>query len=104
MNLTCIAFGILFFLTGILFAHGKLHTHTDAWKRMPKEERDNIDILPLCGNIGGMISLSGLLFLTAGFCKPFLDHCFVISMILWMVLGFFDVWYIQKDNRYQKEN
>ena len=44
MNLTCIAFGTLFFLTGILFAHGKLHTRTDAWKRMPKEEQEKIEL------------------------------------------------------------
>ena len=52
MNFTCIFFGILFTITGFLFACGKGYIHLSAWKHMPQEEKDKIKIIPLCRNIG----------------------------------------------------
>ena len=101
MNVTCIFFGILFLITGILFAAGKLHTHITAWKNMSEEEKGRIRIIPLCINIGGFIALSGLLFLINGFWQGFRDHLFVISMVLWMILAGMDVFFIEKKHWYE---
>lgn len=66
MNYTCIFFGCLFIAMGLIFALGKWHIHLKAWKNMPQKEKDKIDILPLCRNIGDVIMLNGILFLTKG--------------------------------------
>ena len=94
MDYTGIFFGVLFTLAGILFACGKGHIHLSAWKNMPQEEKDSIDIIPLCRNIGEVIALSGILFLMKGLWSDFTNHRFVAAG--------FDVWYISKSNRYLK--
>lgn len=102
MNLTCIIFGIFFFIGGILFACGKVHIHTSAWKSMPPKEKEKIKIKPLCLNIGEVIALSGIIFLMKGLLPGFSEHWFIWSMIAWFVIAGFDVWYIGKSNRYRK--
>ena len=101
MNVTCIMFGTLFLITGILFAIGKLHKHITAWKNMPSDEKSRIKIIPLCMNIGSMISLSGVIFLINGFWQGFRDHLFVISMIVWLVLAGVDLFFIEKKHWYE---
>lgn len=96
MNMTCIFFGIIFTIAGILFSFGKLHIHLSAWKRMQPEEKEKINIKGLCRNIGGMITLCGLLFLLGSV----FTAVFTYSMIVWLVLAGLDVWYISKSNRY----
>lgn len=102
MNLSCVLFGLLFLGTGALFAAGKLHVHMSFWKRMDEAEREAVDIVPLCKNIGGMIALSGGIFLLGGLSRGFLSHGFVWAMIAWMVLSGIDVWHIGKSGAYQK--
>ena len=101
MNFTCIMFGIIFLITGILFAAGKLHKHITAWKNMPGDEKRRIRILPLCRNIGMVISLSGVIFLINGFWQGFRDHLFVISMIAWLLLAGVDLFFIEKKHWYE---
>lgn len=100
MDFTCIFFGVVFIMTGILFAFGKCHIYLSAWKNMPQQEKENIRIGPLCRNIGGIIALSGIIFLSKGLFPAFENRCFVAAMILWLILAGFDVWYINKSNRY----
>lgn len=102
MEPSCILFGILFLGAGILFALGKIHTHIAAWKQMSEMEREAIDIIPLCRNIGGMIALCGLIFLLSGISSAVLEHAFVWLMILWLLAAGFDVYYIGRDGRYKK--
>lgn len=102
MDYTGIFFGVLFTLAGILFACGKGHIHLSAWKNMTQEEKDSIDILPLCRNIGEVIALSGILFLMKGLWSDFTNHRFVAAMIAWLIVAGFDAWYISKSNRYLK--
>lgn len=71
-----------------------------AWRQMSEAEKNAVDIVPLCRNIGGMIMLCGLIFLAAGVSEGFLRHAFVWAMIVWMLLSGFDVWYIEKSGRY----
>ena len=101
MNLTCIFFGIMFLITGILFANGKIHKYITAWKNMPEEEKRKIRIRPLCRNIGGIIALSGIIFLINGFWQGFRDHLFVISMIIWMILSGIDLFLIERKHLYE---
>ena len=101
MNVTCITFGIIFLISGILFAAGKLHRHLTAWKNMPSEEKCRIRILPLCRNIGSMIALSGVIFLLNGFWQGFRDRLFVLSMIAWLVLAGVDVFLIERKHWYE---
>ena len=101
MNLTCILFGLAFVTTGLLFAAGLLHGHISAWKHMPEEEKRRVRILPLCRNIGWVISLSGVIFLLGGLWPGFLTHGFVGAMVAWLVAAGLDLLYIEKSHRYE---
>ena len=103
MNLTCILFGIIFMIAGFMFACGKGHIYFSSWKNISQEEKEKIKIAPLCRNIGEVIALSGLIFLLKGLCPRFEDHWFVIAMIVWFIVAGFDLWYIEKSNRYYKK-
>lgn len=100
MDFTCLFFGVLFSVSGILFALEKGHVHLAAWKRMPPEEKEKINIRPLCRNIGAMILLSGVIFLLKGLWPEFKNRWFVFVMITWLILAGLDSWYITKSNRY----
>ncbi|OMK23907.1 hypothetical protein BER30_003640 [Clostridioides difficile] len=71
MDFTCIFFGILFTLAGFWLAFGKGYRHLSLWKNMPQEEKDKINIVPLCRNVGEMIALNGIIFLMKGFLPGF---------------------------------
>lgn len=103
MNFTCIFFGILFCVAGIVFFCGKGHIHLSVWKYMPREEKERIKIMPLCHNIGAIIALSGIIFLLSGLWSEFSEHWFLWTMIIWLVAAGFDVWYIGKSNRYRNK-
>lgn len=102
MNGICIFFGVLFLVTGLVFACGKGHCHLRAWKQMPPDEKETIDILPLCRNIGGMIALSAIPFLIRGLFIENTSLLFVCLMGGWLILAGCDVHYINKHKRYQK--
>ncbi len=99
-NITCVIFGILFFIAGVLFGLGKIHPRLAAWKATPQEDKDKINIVPLCHNIGSVISLSGVLFFLRGIIAGLAGTPFTIIMLLWMVLAGADVYYIYKSGRY----
>ena len=103
MEFTCIFFGILFTLAGLVFASGKGHIHLSAWKNMPQEEKDKIKMVPLCRNIGEVIALNGLIFLSKGLWSGFSNHWFVGAMVAWLIVAGFDVWYIGKSERYYRK-
>ena len=103
MNLTCIIFGTAFAAVGVLFAFGKLHSHLSAWKNMSQEEKDKINIVLLCRNIGEVILLSGIIFLLNGFSPSFQEHWFTGAMIAWLIVAGLDVWFISKSKRYKKQ-
>ena len=46
MDYTCIFFGVLFTIGGIVFATGNGHPHLSAWRNMPPEEKEK----KVCGN------------------------------------------------------
>lgn len=100
MNFICLFFGAIFMMVGILFALGKGHIHLTAWKNMPQQEKDKIRIQPLCQNIGEIITLNGIIFLIKGMWPGFERHWFAVSMIAWLMIAGFDVWYITKINGY----
>ena len=103
MDHTCIFLGTLFTIAGCLFACGKGHIHFAAWKTMPREEKEKIDIVPLCRNIGNIIVLNGLLFLLKGVWSGFTDFWFTAAMLVWLMIAGCDIWYIEKSNRYRKK-
>lgn len=100
MNFTCIFFGIVFTIAGFIFVCGKGHIHLSAWKNMPQEEKEKIKIVPLCRNIGEVITLSGIIFLMKGLWSGFEDHWFVTA---WFIVAGFDLWYIEKSSQYYKK-
>ncbi|MDD3184501.1 MAG: DUF3784 domain-containing protein [Anaerostipes sp.] len=104
MNITCICFGILFLVAGSMFFIGKGHIHISAWKEMTDVEKEKVDIVPLCRNIGGVISLCGFIFLISGLWIAFKNHVFVWSMIIWLIVAGTDVYFIGKSKRYIKNN
>ena len=67
-----------------------------------KEEKEKIKIVPLCRNIGEVIALNGLIFLLKGLWPGFENHWFVTAMIAWFIVAGFDLWYIEKSDRYYK--
>ena len=101
MNGTCIFFGAMFAAAGVLFALGKIHPHLAAWKRMPEEEKQKINILPLCRNIGTMIFLSGLCFLIYGFFPALPKAWFSGAMVIWLIAAGLDVCFISKSSRFE---
>ena len=101
MNFTCIFFGMIFLIAGILFAAGKLHGYISAWRNMPMEEKRKIKIIPLCKNIGTVIALSGVIFLINGLWQGFRDHLFVITMVAWLILAGVDLFFIEKRHWYE---
>lgn len=103
MDLTCIIFGVLFTVAGVVFACGRGHIHLSVWKNMPQKEKEKINIVPLCRNIGEVIALSGVIFLIKGFWSSYVERWFTAAMIVWMLLAGFDVWYIGKSDRYRKQ-
>lgn len=100
MDLTCLVLGAIFLIAGLAFASGKLHTHMAAWKNMPEEEKAQINIVPLCRNIGYIIAISGVIFLLKGFFSDYIGQYFVWAMIVWLIIAGIDVWRIEKSNRY----
>ena len=103
MDYTCIFFGVLFTIAGFVLAFGKGYIHLSAWKNMLQEEKEKIRIVPLCRNIGEVIALSGIIFLTKGFWSGFSNHWFVCAMIAWLIIAGLDVWYISKSDRYRNQ-
>ena len=100
MNAVCIIFGLVFIAAGILFAQGRLHVRLKAWKMMSDEERQRIDIRPLCINIGGMIALAGSIFLVSGFLIGRWHRVFSIGMIIYLIIAASDLYYIERSGRY----
>lgn len=103
MDFTCIVFGVLFTVAGILFVTGKGHIHLSNWKNMLQEEKDKINIVPLYRNVGGMILMSGILFLINGSCPGLKERWFMVAMLLWLIVSIADVLFISKSKRYRKE-
>lgn len=101
MNFSCIVFGITFIAAGIIFAIGKWHIHLSAWKNMTEEEKSEINIIPLCRNIGAVIMLGGVIFLLKAFIPAFAGKLFIVFMILWLIGAGCDLAYITKSKRYQ---
>ena len=101
MNITCIVFGAIFVITGILFYFGLLLSTIKAWKNMPIEEKQKVKIKPLCHNIGIIIGLSGVIFLFAGFIPVFKEKYFIYAMLIWLVIAGLDAYWIIKTKRYQ---
>ena len=102
MDFSAIFFGLLFTVGGALFAAGKVHPYLSAWKNMPPEEQEQIQIEPLCRNIGEIILLSGIIFLLDGLWPPFRNHWFTGAMIAWLLVAGADVYFISKSSRYKK--
>lgn len=99
MNFTGIFFGVVFVFAGIWFALGKGHKHIAAWKNMPSEEKDKINITALCRNIGVMISACGIIFIVGSF----FSSVFIWAMIVWLAAAGIDVYVINKSRRYMKQ-
>ena len=53
---------------------------------------------PIC-----LHALNGIIFLLKGLWAGFSDHWFVGAMVAWMIIAGFDVWYIEKSQRYRKK-
>ncbi|MGI5959132.1 MAG: DUF3784 domain-containing protein [Massiliimalia sp.] len=103
MDYTCIFFGVLFIIAGTVFALGKGHIYLTAWKNMPQKEKEKIKIGPLCRNVGEMMILNGVIFLTKGIWPAFDNRWFVWAMILWLIAAGLDVCYISKSRRYRNQ-
>ena len=101
MTLTCLFFGLLFILSGTLFACGHGHTHLAAWKKMSSAEQAAIRIGPLCRNIGGMICLSGGILLLKGLWPGFSHQAFLLCMAAWLIAAALDVRFIETSGRYE---
>ncbi|MCD7740084.1 MAG: DUF3784 domain-containing protein [Candidatus Gastranaerophilales bacterium] len=101
MNFTCLISGIFFIILGILFAMGQVHKHMEVWKNMPESEKADIAIGPLCRNMGAMVIICGLIFLSAGVWSNFKNQAFIWCMLIWFIACGLDVYFIQKGSRYK---
>ncbi len=96
MNLTCLVFGTAFIISGILFFFGKLHGRITAWQTMAESEKMKIPIVKLCRNIGTVIFLCGVIFLTSGLIPYFKEKLFIWFIIVWLLISGIDVFLIEK--------
>ncbi|MCD7708937.1 MAG: DUF3784 domain-containing protein, partial [Clostridiales bacterium] len=103
-KLTILVFGILFIAFGVAIALGKVHTHLKEWKATPQSERDKIAIKPLCRNVGGMISLCGVIFAVKGLFYGIPDRLFLLLMLLWIAAAFIDFWQMGKKGWYIRDD
>lgn len=83
--------------------HRKWTLPSVCMEKYAPEEKEKIAIVPLCRNIGEIIALNGIIFLLKGLWAGFSDHWFVGAMVAWMIIAGFDVWYIEKSQRYRKK-
>lgn len=102
MDFTCIFFWNPIYPCRSLVCLWKRLPSSFPMENMPQKEKDKLRIIPLCRNIGGIITLNGVIFLVKGFLPLFSSHWFVYAMIAWMILAGLDVWYIEKSNRYRR--
>lgn len=100
MNITSICFGLVFLIGGIIFFLGRGHIKLSAWKAMSDKEKSQINIKPLCRNIGGMIMICGVIFIVSGLWGRFQDKFFIWSMVIWLIVAGVDVYFIGKSQRY----
>ena len=101
MSIIHIIFGLMFSVTGYLFAKGKIHQYLTPWEKMPENEKAKIDIVPLCKNIGLIIFLAGAIFLAGGMWEQFREHLFVIAMVIWIVIAGIDLYCIESKHWYE---
>ncbi len=102
MNLKVLIFGILFFIAGVLFACGKLHTKIDGWQKMSPEEKAKVNERAMCLNFGAIISLCGVIFILAGAIPAFLDKGFTWAMVAWIAICFGDLFLVSKKKLFEK--
>lgn len=103
MDFTCMFFGVLFTIVGFLFACRKGHIHLSAWKNVPQKEKDKTKINPLCRNIGEAIALNSIILWVKGLWTGFENHWFAVAMIAWLIVAWFEIWYITKSSRYHNK-
>lgn len=96
-------FGILFLACAVAFFNGYALRWIKGWQSLPQAEQEQIRILPLCRNIGGMLALAAAAFFAAGLSPAFREGGFRWAMIGWLILSGLDVWFIGKSGRYQKK-
>lgn len=101
MNLICVFLGAIFIIIGIEFAQGKEYLQLFNWTNLPSEEREGADDVPLRRNVGGVIMLSGFIFLSKGMITGFTKRWFTIAMISWFIVAGLDLLYIEKSGKYR---
>ena len=99
MNYTCILFGIVFTVSGTLFAFGRGYLFRSVFAAVPEAEKEKIRLKRVCRNVGEVIVLNGLIFLMRSLCTGFSSHAFTYAMIAWLVVAGMDVVYITKNER-----
>lgn len=102
MDFISMFLGIVFTAFGIVFACGRGHIYLTAWKNMTREEKEKINIVPLCRNIGGVIALCGAIFIIKGVFNGFGGRPFTAVMILWLAAAGIDLWHISKSPIYRR--
>lgn len=68
---------------------------------MTPNERSKVNIKPLCRNVGGVISLAGIILIVAGLWEFFLSEVFLWAMIAWIVVVIFDFAFLMKNKSFQ---
>lgn len=102
MDFISMFLGIVFTVFGIVFACGRGHIYLTAWKNMTREEKEKINIVPLCRNIGGVIALCVVIFIIKGVFNGFGGCPFTAVMILWLAAAGIDLWHISKSPIYRR--
>ncbi len=100
MNITCIAFGGVLLIFGVLFFVTKLYRLFPFWKKMSFEERAKLNMKAISRNIGVMICVCALILLAAGLWEFFYTKVFIWAMILWFVAVVMDAILIATKKKY----
>lgn len=101
MNPICVFLGVIFIIAGLGFARGKKYPRSSNWRNLSSKEWKETDNVPLRRNVGGVIMLSGFIFLSKGMMAGFTKKWFTIAMISWFMVAVLDLLYIEKSGKYR---
>ena len=100
----CYIFSIVAFIIGVMLLTGRASFFIRGWRLTQKEEKENVNIKPLCINISIMFFLFSAILAVTGYSEAFREAWFKWAIIGWYALGMADLAFINKSKRYNNKS
>ncbi|MCL1835685.1 MAG: DUF3784 domain-containing protein [Oscillospiraceae bacterium] len=98
----CYMAAAMLLVVGVAFLTGKAPVFIKAYRLMPEEEKEKINIKPLCRNLSAAFLIAAAIFGAAGYSEVFRLIYFKWAVVGWLALCCADIAYIGKSKRYIK--